>query len=141
MPMPRNLRRLCLTTISPRTPATTISGRPAIGPGLPWLFWVPGAWVEAPYEGALWTPGYWGFWNHRYGFYRGHWGRHVGYYGGINYGFGYIGFGYEGGYWGGGHFNYNSSVNNINRNVERTSTAALLVAVAAAHASASTRTG
>jgi hypothetical protein len=82
-------------------------------------YWVPGAWVEAPYEGALWTPGYWGFWHHRYGFYRGYWGRHVGYYGGINYGFGYIGFGYEGGYWGGGHFNYNRSVNNINRNVER----------------------
>jgi hypothetical protein len=42
-------------------------------------YWVPGAWVEAPYEGALWTPGYWGFWHNRYGFYRGYWGRHVGY--------------------------------------------------------------
>src|ERR1035437_5217101 len=77
-------------------------------------YWVPGAWVEAPYEGALWTPGYWGFYHNRYGFYRGYWGRHVGYYGGIDYGFGYIGFGYEGGYWGGGHFNYNRSVNNFN---------------------------
>jgi len=75
---------------------------------------VPGAWVEAPYEGALWTPGYWGFWHNRYGFYRGYWGRHIGYYGGIDYGFGYIGFGYEGGYWGGGHFNYNRTVNNVN---------------------------
>jgi hypothetical protein len=80
-------------------------------------YWVPGAWVEAPYEGALWTPGYWGYYHHRYGFYRGYWGRHVGYYGGVNYGFGYIGFGYEGGYWGGGHFNYNRSVNNINVNI------------------------
>lgn len=77
-------------------------------------FWVPGAWVEPPYIGALWTPGYWGFWNNRYGFYRGYWGQHIGYYGGINYGFGYVGFGYQGGYWGGGHFNYNRSVNNIN---------------------------
>ena len=77
-------------------------------------YWVPGAWVEAPYEGALWTPGYWGFRHNRYGFYRGYWGRHIGYYGGIDYGFGYIGFGYEGGYWGGGHFNYNRSFNNVN---------------------------
>jgi len=77
-------------------------------------YWVPGVWVQAPYEGALWTPGYWGYHNNRYGFYRGYWGPHIGYYGGINYGFGYIGFGYQGGYWGGGHFNYNRSVNNIN---------------------------
>ena len=27
-------------------------------------FWVPGAWVPAPYEGALWTPAYWG-WSER----------------------------------------------------------------------------
>ena len=77
-------------------------------------FWVPGAWVEAPYEGALWTPGYWGYWNNSYGYYPGYWGQYIGYYGGINYGFGYVGYGYEGGYWGGGHFNYNRSVNNIN---------------------------
>ena len=77
-------------------------------------YWVPGAWVEAPYEGALWTPGYWGYWNNLYGFYPGYWGQYIGYYGGINYGFGYIGYGYQGGYWGGGHFNYNRSVNNVN---------------------------
>ena len=77
-------------------------------------YWTPGAWVEAPYEGALWTPGYWGYWHNSYGFYPGYWGQYVGYYGGINYGFGYIGYGYQGGYWGGGHFNYNRSVNNIN---------------------------
>src|SRR3984957_14687266 len=77
-------------------------------------FWVPGSWVESPYEGALWTPGYWGYSNNHYGFYPGYWGQYIGYYGGINYGFGYVGYGYEGGYWGGGHFNYNRSVNNIN---------------------------
>jgi len=82
-------------------------------------YWVPGAWVEAPYPGALWTPGYWGFHNHRYGFYRGYWGPHIGYYGGVNYGFGYVGVGYEGGYWHGGHFNYNRSVNNINVSINR----------------------
>ena len=80
-------------------------------------YWVPGAWVETPYEGALWTPGYWGYWNNSYGFYPGYWGQYIGYYGGINYGFGYIGYGYQGGYWGGGHFNYNRSVNNVNISV------------------------
>jgi hypothetical protein len=80
-------------------------------------YWVPGAWVQAPYQGALWTPGYWGYWHHRYGFYRGYWGPHIGFYGGVNYGFGYIGIGYQGGYWGGGHFNYNRSVNNVNVSV------------------------
>ncbi|MFZ0340527.1 MAG: YXWGXW repeat-containing protein [Terracidiphilus sp.] len=77
-------------------------------------YWVPGAWIEAPYEGALWTPGYWGFWDNVYGFYPGYWGQYIGYYGGINYGFGYVGYGYQGGYWGGGHFYYNRSVNNVN---------------------------
>ena len=80
-------------------------------------FWVPGAWVEPPYMGALWTPGYWGFYGGRYGFYPGHWGLHIGFYGGINYGFGYVGFGYEGGYWNGGHFAYNSVYNHLNTRV------------------------
>ena len=76
-------------------------------------YWVPGAWVEAPYMGALWTPGYWGFYGGRYLFYPGYWGLHIGFYGGINYGFGYVGFGYEGGYWNSGHFFYNRVYNNI----------------------------
>jgi hypothetical protein len=77
-------------------------------------YWVPGVWVEPPYVGGLWTPGYWGFYGGRYLFYPGHWGFHIGWYGGINYGFGYVGFGYEGGYWNGGHFFYNRVYNNIN---------------------------
>ena len=80
-------------------------------------YWVPGAWVEPPYVGALWTPGYWGFYGGRYLFYPGHWGLHIGFYGGINYGFGYIGFGYEGGYWNSGHFFYNRVYNNLNTRV------------------------
>jgi hypothetical protein len=84
----------------------------AWGPG--GYYWVPGAWVEPPYTAALWTPGYWGFYGGRYLFYPGHWGLHIGFYGGINYGFGYVGFGYEGGYWNGGHFFYNRVYNNIN---------------------------
>jgi hypothetical protein len=81
-------------------------------------YWVPGAWVEPPYMGALWTPGYWGFYGGRYMFYPGYWGLHIGFYGGINYGFGFVGYGYEGGYWNGGHFFYNRVYNNLNvRNV------------------------
>jgi hypothetical protein len=76
-------------------------------------YWVPGVWVEPPYMGALWTPGYWGFYGARYLWYPGHWGFHIGFYGGINYGFGYVGFGYEGGYWNSGRFFYNRVYNNI----------------------------
>ena len=78
-------------------------------------YWVPGAWVPAPYVGALWTPPYWGFENGLYLFHPGYWGPHVGYYGGINYGFGYFGIGFVGGMWSGGHFRYNTAVWNVDR--------------------------
>jgi hypothetical protein len=80
-------------------------------------YWVPGAWVEPPYVGALWTPGYWGFYGGRYRFHHGFWGLHIGFYGGINYGYGYTGYGYYGGYWRGGHFFYNREVNHIDPRV------------------------
>jgi len=96
-----------------------------------------------PGEGYIWTPGYWahgesdyywvpglGFWLPRSAFFGrpvigvgggggyfwrgGYWGPHVGFYGGVNYGFGYVGVGYLGGRWDGGHFAYNRSVNNVN---------------------------
>jgi hypothetical protein len=70
-------------------------------------YWVDGAWVEPPYAEALWTPGWWGFYGGAYLWYPGYWGRTVGYYGGVNYGFGYFGTGFYGGYWRGGHFFYN----------------------------------
>ncbi len=76
-------------------------------------FWVPGTWVQPPAVGLLWTPGYWGWNNGVYVFNPGYWGPHVGFYGGINYGFGYGGVGYQGGYWNNGAFNYNRAVNNI----------------------------
>jgi WXXGXW repeat (2 copies) len=75
--------------------------------------WVDGAWVLPPYEGALWTPGYWGYDPAGYSWNAGYWGPTVGYYGGINYGFGYFGTGFYGGYWGGGRFWYNRPYNNI----------------------------
>jgi WXXGXW repeat (2 copies) len=82
-------------------------------------YWVPGTWVEAPEAGFLWTPGYWGWNNSAYVWNGGYWGPQVGFYGGVNYGFGYIGTGYAGGYWNGGHFFYNSRVNNVNARIVR----------------------
>jgi WXXGXW repeat (2 copies) len=76
-------------------------------------YWVPGVWVMAPYPGALWTPCYWGFYGGRYRFYHGYWGLHIGFYGGINYGFGYFGEGYRGGYWNGNNFYYNRMLNRL----------------------------
>ena len=76
-------------------------------------YWVPGVWCPPPYYGALWTPPYWGWYDGHYRFHHGYWGPHVGFYGGIDYGFGYIGVGYFGGYWRGHDFYYNRSVNNV----------------------------
>jgi hypothetical protein len=69
--------------------------------------------VVAPQPGLLWTPGYWGWSGGAYIWHAGYWGPHVGFYGGVNYGFGYVGVGFVGGYWNGGHFFYNRSVNNV----------------------------
>jgi hypothetical protein len=76
-------------------------------------YWVPGTWVLPPTVGLLWTPPYWGWSDGVYLLHAGYWGPHVGFYGGINYGFGYGGVGYEGGYWEHGVFNYNRTVNNF----------------------------
>ena len=73
-------------------------------------YWVPGTWVLPPRAGFLWTPAYWGWEGGHYRFYDGYWGPHVGFYGGINYGFGYTGVGFAGGYWNGPHFFYNTAV-------------------------------
>lgn len=77
-------------------------------------YWVPGTWVVAPYVGALWTPGYWGWGGDAFIWHGGYWGPHVGFYGGINYGFGYFGTGFNGGRWNGHTFNYNTAVSNVN---------------------------
>ena len=113
-------------TISP--PAIPIYVQPACpGPGYMWTpgywawdpvygyYWVPGTWVLAPFTGALWTPGYWAWRDADDGFvwYSGFWGPIVGFYGGIDYGFGYTGYGYQGGYWRQGVFYYNRAVNRV----------------------------
>ena len=76
-------------------------------------YWVPGVWVRPPQVGLLWTPGYWGWHGGAYMFNAGYWGPHVGFYGGVNYGFGFGGVGFVGGRWEGGHFAYNSAVLNV----------------------------
>jgi hypothetical protein len=80
-------------------------------------YWVPGTWVVAPAVGLLWTPGYWGWGGGAYLWHAGYWGPHVGFYGGINYGFGYVGVGYVGGFWNHGVFAYNTAVTNVNTTI------------------------
>jgi len=110
-------------TVEP--PELPVYDQPEIpGPGYIWTpgywawgddgyYWVPGTWIEPPAVGLLWTPGYWGFRDGIYVWNEGYWGPHIGFYGGINYGFGYVGTGYLGGSWRGGVFAYNSAVNNF----------------------------
>ena len=112
-------------TVAVAPPELPIYDQPEIpGPGYIWTpgfwaygpegyYWVPGTWVEPPAVGLLWTPGYWGWNDGIYVYHTGYWGPHIGFYGGINYGFGYVGSGYEGGYWRGGVFTYNRTVNNF----------------------------
>jgi hypothetical protein len=80
-------------------------------------YWVPGTWVRAPRYGLLWTPGYWAWNDGRYYWNQGFWATQVGFYGGVNYGYGYYGNGYVGGRWQGDQFRYNTAVTDVNRNV------------------------
>lgn len=105
-------------------PALPVHEQPLCpGPGYVWrpgywawnggdYYWVDGGWALAP-VGMLWTPGYWGWNDSAYIWHAGYWGPRVGYYGGINYGHGYIGNGYHGGYWRGRTFFYNDTVNRV----------------------------
>lgn len=83
-------------------------------------YWVPGVWVLPPSVNVLWTPGYWGFYDNFYGWNPGYWGPQVGYYGGINYGFGYFGTGFYGGRWESDRFMYNTSVWRVGKNIHNT---------------------
>jgi hypothetical protein len=109
-------------------PALPVYAQPICpGPGYLWTpgywaygnddyYWVPGTWVVAP-VGMLWTPGYWGWGDGLYRWHAGYWGPHVGFYGGINYGFGYGGVGFGGGRWEHGVFAYNTAVMHVNTTV------------------------
>ena len=137
----RSLRVLLLALVAALIPAASFGGvfisvnfappvlpvyvqPPCPEPGWIWIpgywaydedgyYWVPGTWAPAPYTGALWTPPYWGWNNGLYVFHPGYWGMHVGYYGGVNYGFGYMGIGYVGGMWRGNSFVYNTAVTRV----------------------------
>ena len=76
-------------------------------------YWVPGSWEQPPEVGLYWTPNYWGWADGAYVYYPGYWGPTVGFYGGVNYGYGYWGHGYGGGRWDNGHFAYNTAANNF----------------------------
>ena len=100
------------------------------GPGYLWTpgywaygdvgyYWVPGTWVLPPEAGLLWTPGYWAFNDGVYLWNAGYWGPTVGFYGGIDYGFGYPGVGFFGGYWRGRTFYYNRAVTHVDVHVVR----------------------
>jgi hypothetical protein len=80
-------------------------------------YWVPGVWVAPPSVGVLWTPPWWGWNNGAYVFNEGYWGPTVGFYGGVNYGYGYSGNGYWGGRWEGNAFRYNTAVTRVNTNI------------------------
>src|SRR5437660_5264538 len=80
-------------------------------------YWVPGVWVAPPGVGLLWTPPWWGWNNVAYVFNQWYWGPTVGFYGGINYGYGYFGHGYYGGEWVGNTFRYNTAVTRVNTSV------------------------
>jgi len=97
---------------------------PVPGEGYQWMpgfwawgrhgyYWVPGTWVMGPGEGLLWTPGYWARRGGHWFFNDGYWGPRVGFYGGIDYGFGYGGTGFDGGYWEDHHYHYNRAVANV----------------------------
>ncbi len=97
----------------------------APGPGYIWTpgywawgpngyYWINGAWLVPPAVGLLWTPGWWGWSDGYYRWHKGYWGPQVGFYGGIDYGFGYFGVGYVGGHWRGRDFYYNRAVTNVN---------------------------
>jgi WXXGXW repeat (2 copies) len=104
-------------------PLLTEEQAPCTGDGYLWTpgywawgggyYWVPGAWVLPPRAGLLWTPGYWGYAGAVFAFHSGYWGPHVGFYGGVNYGFGYPGVGFVGGRWVGSSFAYNRAVYNV----------------------------
>ena len=89
----------------------------AYDPAAGGYYWVPGVWVRPPRVGLLWTPGYWGWGGSAFIFHEGYWGPHVGFYGGINYGFGYTGVGFWGGRWEGEHFAYNTAVMHVNTTI------------------------
>src|SRR6516162_8588862 len=124
VPVTSETQVICTGNASPPPELPVYEQPPIPAPGYVWApgywgigpvgyYWVPGTWVLPPTVGLLWTPGYWAWRDGIYVWNAGYWGPHVGFYGGVNYGFGYGGVGYEGGRWDNGVFIYNRTVNNF----------------------------
>jgi hypothetical protein len=124
VPVASQAQVICTGNASPPPELPVYEQPPIPAPGYVWVpgywgigpvgyYWVPGTWVLPPTVGLLWTPGYWAWRDGIYVLNAGYWGPHVGFYGGVNYGFGYGGVGYEGGRWDNGVFVYNRTVNNF----------------------------
>jgi hypothetical protein len=124
MPPTPAVAQIELTVMIAPPPLPVYEQPPIPGPGYLWLpgywsygpygyFWVPGTWMEPPAVGLLWTPGYWGWSAGFYTWNPGYWAPQIGFYGGVNYGFGYPGRGYYGGEWRDNHFWYNREVTNV----------------------------
>jgi len=124
VPVASEVQIICVSNVSPPPELPVYEQPPIPAPGYLWTpgywasgpngyFWVPGTWVQPPAVGVLWTPGYWGWRDGIFVWNAGYWGPHIGFYGGVNYGFGYVGVGYEGGHWENGAFAYNRTVNNF----------------------------
>jgi hypothetical protein len=118
--------RVQIVADRPPPPLPDTDQTPLPGPGFIWTpgywawnnqdyYWSPGAWVEPPQSGLLWTPPYWAWEDGVYVFHAGAWGPHVGFYGGLAYGFGYYGAGYTGARWKGGELVYNRAVNRFGK--------------------------
>jgi hypothetical protein len=124
-PLMQQARAAVEVSITVAPPVLPVYEQPALpGPGYVWTpgywaygpvgyFWVPGTWFEPPEVGLLWTPGYWAWANGNYAWNTGYWGPTVGFYGGVDYGFGYNGVGFYGGRWDHGHFAYNAAAWNV----------------------------
>jgi len=121
---PRRADTIAVVSVAP-PPLPSYAQPPIPGDGYLWMpgfwawreevpdyYWVPGTWVKPP-PGLLWTPAYWSRIASGYAFQAGYWAADVGFYGGIDYGFGYPGDGYQGGRWQNGAFFYNRAANNL----------------------------
>jgi len=106
-----------------KLPGTIITGRPAY-----WsyasggYYWVPGAWVMVPWVNALWTPRTGATMAAATAGTEVIGDRTFGFYGGIDYGFGYTGRGITAAYWNHGTLNYNRAVTNVNVSVTMSTT-------------------
>ena len=141
----RAIRTLFLALLVSLVPASSFAGvflSVTIAPPVLPVYAQP----VCPGDGYLWTPGYWAYGEAGYYWVRepgcllpgpvfsgllatgvlvadfmlwhaGYWGPHVGFYGGVNYGYGYGGVGFYGGRWEGGHFAYNTAVLHVNTTI------------------------